>query len=166
MYIKPLIITNVFLVAASIIGLLAVYHRELGLPTDSDLFLGMAVCICLLACYLVQRKQATRKDRSSVGISRKKLQRLQTANLKGFYAVVAIVAVVALTTRFVAPYTAGSWSVSQQIVSSAIAFILFVIIAWFAMQRKTSGTAVVSRFAIVMITLGFILFLAALFFKR
>jgi hypothetical protein len=151
---------------ASALMLVGVYHKPLGLPEDSDIYFFMAGGVCLIAFYVFQHRARLQGDHSAPPPPRNWLQRTWADRSKRFWFALVVVAPLAIAGPFLAPYTGSALSFRQEVITSAISFILFIAIVWFASRRREASSSGLPRFGIIMIALAIIFLFGALFFKR
>jgi uncharacterized membrane protein len=117
---------------ASALMLVGVYHKPLGLPEDFDIYFLLAGGVCLIGCFIFQHRARLHGEHTA---PRNWFQRTWADRSRRFWFAVAVVAPVAIAGPFLASFTGSTLSFSQEVLSSAISFIIFVAILWFLRRR-------------------------------
>ena len=161
------IAARIFSLLASLLIFVLVFHKPEGTPPDNfELVFSVGIGVYVLLAYIFQHFARVRGEYSHDDTPRNWLQRAWADRSKRFWILLAIVAPLAVAGPFLAPYTGTPLSFSQEVITSAISFVLFIAIAWFASRRREAPSSGFPRYGIILVLLAFIFLLAALFFKR
>jgi len=161
------IAARIFSLLGSLLIFVVVFHKPEDRPPDNfQLYFSMATGVCLLLAYIFQHLARMRGEYSHDHTPRNWLERAWADRSKRFWILLVIVAPLAVAGPFLAPYTGTPLSFSQEVITSAISFVLFIAIAWFASRRREASSSGFPRYGVILVVLAFIFFLAAFFFKR
>ena len=160
-------VARIFSLLASLLIFVMVFHTPVGRPPDNfELALSGAIGLCLLLAYIFQHLARVRGEYSHHSTPRNWLQRAWADRSKRFWILVATALPLAAVGLFFAPHTSPPLSFSQEVITTAISFVVFIAIAWFTTRRREGSSSGFPRSGIILVVLALIFFLAALFFKR